>query len=122
MRFQQSGGTAGSGVPGPSFSEVLVASTFVKPYWAQLYAMRQELHRLKRRAGDHWLPVAARIDVSPELAVLEQQATSLLSAFEASAPNGDPTGKIGLLREAIRGFLYSYAERHRPRGGGISPH
>jgi hypothetical protein len=105
----------------PGLDEVLAVSALVKPYWAKLYALRQELHQLKRRSGDEALPLAAWTNINSELDILEQQATWLFDALEDDPSSAnDPTGKLGLLRAAIEGFTCSCAERRKPYGSGFN--
>lgn len=119
MRLHLWHGVSSGSARGSSLDEVLAASEVVKPYWTKLYALRQELHQLKRRSGDERLAIGAWANINLELDILEQQATWLFDALEDS-PASDPTGKLGLLREAIDGFIYTCAERRKPYRSGTS--
>lgn len=96
---------------GPSFSEVMEAANFVKPYWVRLYALRQELTQLRRSSAREGGSVRERATVNSGLDNLKRQTKSLLVSFEQHVPQTDPTGKVSLLREAMKDFLFACADR-----------
>lgn len=92
-------------------NEGMDASAFVKPCWAKMYGIRQELTQLRRDAAREWPSIKERVDLNSALANLEDRAKSLLRDLEQHAPEVGATGRVEALRRAIAGFLLTYSER-----------
>jgi hypothetical protein len=111
MRSPQMPDAAKVAFIGANLEEVLAASAFVRPYWSELYRLRQEVSHLRRSFARQTGSARDRATVNAELNKIERQTKSLLASLDKDAPRTDPTGKISLLQEAIHDCLFACADR-----------